>query len=460
MHDILVVDDESEIRSLVIGLLNDSGYQTREAANSDEVFEEILFRCPNLVLLDISLQGSKLDGLSILVEIKLRYPNIQVVIMSCHSNLDTVIEAIKNGAYDFVEKPFQSDRLLLAITRAIESSELRREVETLKYRIGYNEELLGQSSIINQLRQKIERVAPTDSRVLITGPAGVGKEIVSRLIHRFSNRASGPLIFVNCAIMHPERMEAELFGDESVIDGGIKIGTFEQSHGGTIVLDEVADMPLITQGKIVRIIQEQSFKRIGGNKNVEVNIRIIATTNRNLLEEIEEGRFRKDLYYRLNVVPLSVPALCERREDIPILARHFIQHTAQVSGLSVRSISDDAMAVMQTYNWPGNVRQLRNLMDWLLIMAPGDSHKQINVEMLPQEILSNNSFMMISEKNDEIVKKMTFREARREFEREYLQMQLIRFNGNISQVAAFTNIERSSLHRKLKLLKIIPIRSK
>lgn len=450
-HDILVVDDESDIRSLVAGLLGDEGYQTREAADSDAALEAIRARRPSLVLLDIWLQGSRLDGLSILAEIKRHHPSVPVVMMSGHGTIETAVAAIKQGAYEFIEKPFQSDRLLLAVERAIESARLRREIEELKQRAGGDEELLGNSTAISHLRQAVERVAPTGSRVLVTGPAGVGKEVVSRLLHRLSKRASGPFVVVNCAAMHPERMEAELFGIESMPEGERKIGTFEQAHGGTMVLDEVADMPLETQGKIVRVLQEQTFERVGGGKRVEVDVRVMATTNRDLPAEIAAGRFREDLYYRLNVVPLRLPALRERREDIPLLAHHFLQRAAQVAGLPVRTIAEDAMAALQAYDWPGNARQLRNVMDWLLIMAPGDSRDPMRADMLPPEIGAITPAVLRWEKSSEIMT-LPLREAREVFEREYLLAQVTRFGGNISRTATFVGMERSALHRKLKSL--------
>ncbi len=450
-HDILIVDDETDIRLLIGGILGDEGYQTRDAADSDAAIEAIRARRPSLVLLDIWLQGSRLDGLGILAEIKRDHPAVPVVMMSGHGTIETAVAAIKQGAYEFIEKPFQADRLLLAVERAIESARLRREIEELRLRAGGEDELLGISSAMNQLRQSVDRVAPTGSRVLITGPAGVGKEVVARLLHRSSKRSGGPFIVVNCAAMHPERMEMELFGIETATEGERKIGLFEQAHGGTLVLDEVADMPLETQGKIVRVLQEQTFDRVGGGKRVEVDVRVMAITNRDLPSEIVAGRFREDLFYRLNVVPLRLPALRERREDIPVLARHFMQRAAQAAGLPVRPIGEDAMAALQAYDWPGNVRQLRNVMDWVLIMAPGDSRDVVRADMLPPEIGAITPAVLRWEKSSEIMT-LPLREAREVFEREYLLAQVTRFGGNISRTAAFVGMERSALHRKLKLL--------
>jgi len=451
-HDILIVDDEADIRMLVSGLLEDEGFQTREAANSDEAFAALAARRPSLVLLDIWIQGSKLDGLQILDEIKRDHPMVPVVMMSGHGNIETAVQAIKQGAYEFIEKPFQSDRLLLVVDRAIESARLRREIEELKARAGgIEEEIIGPSTVMTQLRQSVERVAPTNSRVLITGGPGVGKEVVARVLHNQSKRASGPFVVVNCATMHPERMEAELFGVEGGPEREHKTGLFEQAHGGTLVLDEISDMPMETQGKIVRALQEQTFERVGGGHRVEVDVRVMATTNRDLAAEIQSGHFREDLYYRLNVVPLRLPALRDHREDIPELARYFMSRAAQAAGLSPRPLGEDTLAALQAYDWPGNVRQLRNVMDWLLIMAPGESREPIRADMLPPEIGAITPDVLRWEKSGEIMT-LPLREARELFEREYLLAQVTRFAGNISRTAAFVGMERSALHRKLKTL--------
>ena len=453
-HDILIVDDEVDIRLLVSGILADEGYATREAANADQALEAVRARRPSLVLLDIWLQGSRLDGLGILAEIKRHHFDVPVVMMSGHGTVETAVAAIKQGAYEFIEKPFQADRLLLAVERAIESARLRRQIEELRRRAGGEEELLGISPAINHIRQAIERVAPTGSRVLITGPAGVGKEVVARHLHLASKRTEGPFVVVNCAAMQPNSMESELFGVErTAADGVTKIGTFEQAHGGTLVLDEVADMPMETQGKIVRVLQEQTFERVGGSKRVEVDVRVMATTNRDLPTEIGAGRFREDLFYRLNVVPLKLPSLRERREDIPLMAEHFMDWAAKNAGVPARPIGDDAMAALQAYDWPGNARQLRNVMDWLLIMASGDSREPIRADMLPPEIGAITPSVLRWEKSGEIMT-LPLRDAREVFEREYLLTQVTRFGGNISRTAAFVGMERSALHRKLKLLGI------
>jgi len=453
-HDILIVDDEADIRALIAGILDDEGYSTREAGSSDAAIEAMGARRPSLAILDIWLQGSALDGLGILEAFKRDHPEVPVVMISGHGNIETAVQAIHQGAYDFIEKPFKSDRLLLVVERAIEAARLRRENQELRLRAGPGGELVGNSPFVGQVRQLVDKVAPTNSRVLVTGPAGSGKEVVARLIHTRSRRAGGPFVVLNCAAMHPDRMESELFGTEHGVDGPDsprKIGTFEQAHGGTLLLDEVADMPLETQGKIVRVLQDQTFERLGGGKRVEVDVRVVATTNRDLQTEMAGGRFREDLYYRLNVVPVKVPPLRDRREDIPNLARHFMQLAATAAGVQPRPLGEDAMAALQAYDWPGNVRQLRNIVDWLLIMAPGDARETIRAEMLPTEIGAITPAVLRWEKSSEIMT-LPLREARELFEREYLLAQVNRFAGNISRTAAFVGMERSALHRKLKLL--------
>ncbi len=451
-HDILIVDDEADIRMLIAGILNDEGIKTREAADADQAFAQVSARRPSLVVLDIWLQGSRLDGLQILEQLMRDHTNLPVIMMSGHGNIETAVQAIKIGAYDFIEKPFKADRLLLMVERAIEASRLKRENQELKLRAGGDLEMIGRSPAVNQVRQSIDKVAPTGSRVLITGPAGSGKEVVARLIHARSRRNDGPFVGLNCATMRPERLEMELFGTEAGVDGhGRKIGTFEQAHGGTLLLDEVADMPLETQGKIVRALQEQVFERVGGGHRVEVDVRVIATSNRDLQAEIEQGRFRQDLFYRLSVVPIRVPSLTERREDIPHLARHFMQRSAEAAGLPVREFGEDAMAALQAYDWPGNVRQLRNVVDWLLIMAQGDPKEPIRADTLPPEIGAITPTVLKWDKGGEIMG-LPLREAREVFEREYLLAQVTRFGGNISRTASFVGMERSALHRKLKSL--------
>jgi two-component system nitrogen regulation response regulator NtrX len=451
-HDILIVDDEADIRMLIAGVLKDEGYATRDAANSTEALAAMQARQPTLVILDIWLQGSELDGIAILRRLRAEMPSVPVVMISGHGTIETAVEAIKIGAYDFIEKPFKADRLLLVIARAIEAALLRRENAELKLRAGGELDLVGASSAMNQLRQQIERVAPTGSRVMISGAPGSGKEVVGRLLHARSRRSQGPFVALNCATMRPDRLEIELFGCEASNDGAPrKIGTFERAHGGTLFLDEVADMPLETQGKIVRALQEQTFERVGGTRRVEVDVRVIASTNRELAAEIAAGRFREDLFYRLNVVPIRVPPLRERREDIPLLARHFMARGAEAARITPRDFGEDALAALQAYPWPGNVRQLRNIVDWLLIMTPSDASETVHADMLPNEITAIAPTVVKWDKGSEIMT-LPLRDAREVFEREYLLAQVTRFGGNISRTAAFVGMERSALHRKLKSL--------
>ena len=453
-HDILIVDDEADIRMLIAGILQDEGYSTREAGNSHEALARIRSRQPALVILDIWLQGSEPDGIEILKIIRQEAPSLPVLMISGHGTIETAVAAIKIGAYDFIEKPFKSDRLLLLVERAIESARLKRDFEELKLRSGVDAEMIGGSVVMNHLRQAVDRVAPTGSRVLITGPAGSGKEIVARHLHARSRRVKGPFVVLNCATMRPDRLELELFGTEPGAEGPDtprRIGTFERAHGGTLFLDEVADMPLETQGKIVRVLQEQVFERVGGSNRVEVDVRVVASSNRDLAAEIQNGRFREDLFYRLSVVPIKVPALRERRDDIPMLVRYFMGRSAQSAGLSLRELGEDAMAALQAYDWPGNVRQLKNVVDWLLIMAPGEVRDPIRADMLPAEIGSIAPTVLKWEKGGEIMS-LPLRDAREVFEREYLLAQVTRFGGNISRTAAFIGMERSALHRKLKSL--------
>lgn len=448
--DILIVDDERDIRSLTGEILEDEGYVIREAANSQQALEAVKQRQPGLVLLDIWLQGSELDGLGILEAIKNDHPDVPVLMMSGHGTVETAVKAIQDGAYDFIEKPFTADRLILLIDRAIEASKLRRENAELRMRAGAPLDLIGSSNPMKDVRQAIERSAPTNSRIIISGPPGSGKEVIARLLHAMSRRADGPFQAINCAAMHPDRMETELFGTEGNEDTARKVGMFERAHMGTLLLDEIGDMPLETQGKIVRVLQEQIFERVGGSNRVEVDVRVIASTTKDLTAEINEGNFREDLFYRLNVVPINVPALIERRDDIPLLAAHFMQGAANTSGQIPRTFAEDAIVALQTYGWPGNVRELRNVVERLLIMAPGDSTQPITSTMLPPEITGGTPSVDM-ERNAEMMS-LPLRDAREMFEREYLLAQVERFGGNISHTAQFVGMERSALHRKLKSL--------
>ena len=452
-NEILIVDDEADIRMLITGILQDEGYETCDAGDSERALELLRQRRPSLVVLDIWLENSTLDGMEILSAVKQEWPATPVVMISGHGNIETAVNAIKLGAYDFIEKPFKSDRLLLVVQRAVEAARLRSENEELRLRIGQTSDFIGSSHWYHQVSQAIRKVAPTGSRVLITGPAGAGKEVVARQLHSCSHRATAPFVALNCATMHPDRLEPELFGTEpGLLDGEAgTVGTFEKAHGGTLFLDEVADMPMETQGKIVRVLQEQTFQRVGGDKRIAVDVRVIAATNRDLPGLISDGRFREDLFYRLNVVPIEVPALRERREDIPELVTCFMERAAENAGLPPRALSDDALAALRAYEWPGNVRQLRNVIEWVLIMAPGRPQDPVRPDMLPPEIGASALASLPSETGEEIMS-LPLREAREVFERKYLEAQVMRFGGNISRTASFVGMERSALHRKLRSL--------
>jgi two-component system nitrogen regulation response regulator NtrX len=450
--DILVVDDETDIRDLVAGILEDEGYRARTARNADEAFAAIQARRPNLVFLDIWLQGSRLDGLQILDQIVADHPEVPVIMISGHGNIETAVSAIKHGAYEFIEKPFKADRLILLATRALETQRLKREVKDLKQIASVPSSLVGRSVAMNQVRQAIERVAPTNSRVMIIGSSGCGKELVARTIHAQSQRAAGPFLVVNAAAMAPERMETELFGVEAINGENRRVGALEEAHGGTLFIDEVADMPRETQNKIMRVLTDQSFQRVGGTGKVQVDVRVISSTSRNLEAEIAAGRFREDLFHRLAVVPLRVPPLAERREDIPELIGFFMEQISQATGLPVRTMGEDALAVLQSHDWPGNVRQLRNNVERLMILAGGEPDAVITSRMLPQDVGSMVPTMPAN--GGEQLLGLGLREAREMFEREYLVAQINRFGGNISRTAEFVGMERSALHRKLKSLGI------
>ncbi len=450
--DILIVDDEADIRELVAGILQDEGYATRTARDSDDALGQVAARRPNLVFLDIWLQGSRLDGLQLLDSVKQQHPELPVVMISGHGNIETAVAAIKQGAYDFIEKPFKADRLVLVAERALETSRLKREVKALKQLAPST--LVGRSPSLNLLRQTIEKVSPTNSRILIVGPSGAGKELAARALHTASGRAEGPFVVINAAAMTPERMEVELFGVEQPNGAQErKVGALEEANGGSLFIDEIADMPRETQNKILRVLVDQTFQRVGGTNKVSVDVRIISSTSRNIEADIAAGKFREDLYHRLSVVPIRVPPLAERREDIPDLVHYFMAQISQATGLPKRLIGEDAMAVLQSHSWPGNVRQLRNNVERLMILAGGEPDAVITASMLPQDVGSMVPAMPNGNGGEHLMG-LPLREAREVFEREYLVAQISRFGGNISRTAEFVGMERSALHRKLKALGI------
>ncbi len=448
--DILIVDDEADIRELISGILQDEGYETRLARNSDAALAALADRRPSLIVLDIWLQDSKLDGLDLLTVIRERHPELPVVIISGHGNIETAVSAIKRGAYDYIEKPFKADRLILVVGRALEASRLRRENEMLKGRAGADVELLGSSMAIRQLRQTLKKIAPSNSRILITGAMGAGKELTARTLHEMSQRSNGPFVILSAATMAPERMEEELFGVEDGSGAPHRVGALEEAHSGTLYLDEIADMPMETQGKVLRVLVEQTFQRVGGGKKVKVDVRIVSSTGRDLSTLIGEGRFREDLYHRLSVVPIRVPSLAERREDIPELIEYFAKLYSLASGQPHRKLATDAIATLQTQDWPGNVRQLRNNIERVMILAGGEPGSEITAGMLPADV--GASPPSTSGFGGEHLLALPLREAREAFERDYVAAQLSRFGGNISRTAQFVGMERSALHRKIKLL--------
>ena len=443
-EDILVIDDESDITSLISDILSDEHYHVRVANNSDTALKALAERVPSAIILDIWLQGSELDGLGILERVMAKYPHVPVVMISGHGNIETAVTAIKMGAYDFIEKPFTAERLLLIMRRALEIATLKMENNELRLRGKPETELIGTSAHISALRQTIEKVAPTNSRIMLTGGPGVGKEVVARQIHMQSHRANGKFVVLNAASISPSRVDQELFGveDSNPNGGAERVGMFERAHGGTLFIDEVADMHIETQSRFLRALQAQSFTRVHGDKPVAADVRVITATNRDLKAEIEAGRFREDLYYRLNVVPIKLPNLQERREDIPHLCRYFIDRAAQMSSMPRRELTEEAMAILQAYDWPGNVRHLRNIMEWLLIMTPGDGSTVIKPEHLPPELFETSGAMMSPEINSDIMS-MPLREARETFEKQYLSSQINRFGGNISKTSNFVGILKS-----------------
>jgi len=451
MSDILIVDDERDIRELISEILIDEGYTTRLAGTSDDAMREVTSQPPGLLILDIWLKDSDMDGIDILKKVKSDYPEVPVVIISGHGNIEIAVAAIKQGAYDFIEKPFNIDQLLVVIRRAMETSRLRRENITLRQKDAPVGDLIGSSAGFRALVSQLDKVAKSNSRIMLRGGSGVGKETAARYIHAQSDRAAGPFVVVGCATIEPDRMEEVLFGRESG-DQNWAQGLLEQAHGGVIYFDEVADMPLVTQSKILRVLVDQKFQRVGGNDQIKVDLRVLSSTSCDLEVEIAERRFREELFHRLNVVPVEVPTLEERREDIPELVEHFVEHFNQTQGLNMRKLSDDAATLLQTLPWPGNIRQLKNVIERILILSDGTG--PISADEIPtdkQKSAGANDGGGMSAN----WATLPLREAREAFEREYLITQINRFGGNISKTANFVGMERSALHRKLKSLGVI-----
>ena len=450
MGDILIVDDERDIRELIADILKDEGFTTRLAANSDDCMSQIEAEPPALMILDIWLKDSDMDGIDILKAVKRDRPDIPIVIISGHGNIEIAVAAIKQGAYDFIEKPFNIDQLMVVISRAMETSRLRRENTELRRKDDGLGEMIGSSSAFKVLKSQLDKVTKSNGRVMLTGPAGSGKEVAARYIHANSNRADAPFITVNSASIEPDRMEEVLFGRETP-EGTIEPGMLEQANGGVLYFDEVADMPAGTQSKILRVLVDQQFQRVGGVSKTHVDIRVISSTNKDLENEISAGNFRQELYHRLNVVPISVPSLEERREDIPELAEHFIEALNTNQGLPLRELSGEAQALLQTMMWPGNVRQLKNVLERVLILGNGNGPIEAKELPQPDEPSADTDRVVLSGS----LATLPLREARELFEREYLMTQINRFGGNISRTASFVGMERSALHRKLKSLNVV-----
>ena len=448
--DILVVDDETDIRELVAGILEDEGHGTRTAGDSDSALAAVQERRPTMIFLDIWLQGSKLDGLELLDEIMQIHPDIPIVMISGHGNVETAVSAIKRGAYDYIEKPFKADKLILTAARALETSNLKKQVKELKDKTPDMPELIGSSTAMQQLKQTIERVAPSNSRIMISGASGSGKELVARTIHGNSNRSDGPFVLLNAATITADRMEVELFGTEANGNEARKVGALEEAHGGTLYIDEIADMPWDTQSRILRVLVEQQFTRVGGNTKVKVDVRVLSSTAQDLENLIKIGNFREDLFHRLAVVPVHVPPLSQRREDVPELVSAFMRQITRQSGISNCRIGEDAMVVLQAHDWPGNIRQLRNNIERLMILSRVEEGTVITAEMLPKEI--GEMLPNTGGSEGEHLMSLPLKEAREAFERDYLAAQVGRFSGNISRTAEFVGMERSALHRKLKSL--------
>lgn len=455
--DILIIDDEDDIRDLIAGILEDEGYETRQAHDADSGLNEIARRRPSLVYLDIWMQGSRLDGLQLLDVFQTQHPDMPVVMISGHGNVETAVSAIRRGAYDYIEKPFKIDRLLLITQRAMEAARLKSEVADLRER-STNKivEMAGSSPALQQAKAVIEKSAPTNSRIFVSGPSGTGKGLCARLIHQKSPRAEAPFVEINCSLYSPDEVQVVLFGREIREKTGtlrVEVGALERAHGGTLYLSEVAALPMAAQGGLLRTLVENKFNRVGGAVAVPIDVRVISSSSQNLAQLIEEGQFRSDLFHRLSIVPLHLTPLKERREDVPSLVEVFIEQICRMHGLRSLSVGEDAVAVLQAQDWPGNARQLRNSIERLLILvkdqAPADGI--INAAMLPSDIGEVLPTVGDTDASAHLMS-LPLREAREVFERQYLLAQIERFGGNISKTAEFVGMERSALHRKIKSL--------
>ena len=449
--DVLVVDDESDICLQVSGILEDEGYKVVTAQNSDAALEALSAAHPKVVILDVWLERSRLDGLQLINEILEEAPQTVILMMSGHADIDTAVRAIRDGAYNFVEKPFSADRMIIAVARAYEAANLRAEIAYLKEANRKEWHLIGNSPAMLFLRSQIEKLAKVNSRILIQGPSGSGKEVIARCIHATSDRVGAPFSVLSCAAVRPDNMEVMLFGEQTP-DGLVMPGMLANADGGVVLLDEIADLPIEAQAKMLRFIQEGAFTPVGASHPVSVDIRVMASSSRDLQKMVREGTLREDLYFRLNVVPINAPSLSERVDDIPALAEYFID-SAVNDGQQIRRLSAGAISALQAHTWPGNVRQLRNVVEWLLIMAPGTPQEEIGVDALPPDILGEDPTALLDERREELME-IPLKDAREAFERSYLSAQIKRFGGNVSRTAKAVGMERSALHRKLKSLNL------
>lgn len=462
--EIMIIDDELEICRLVADILQDEGYKVRTASTSLAALSSLAERCPALLLLDIWLEGSEIDGLGILEIVRRKYPELPVVMISGHGNIEIAVNSIKMGAYDFIEKPFKEERLLMAVSRALENARLKKENAELKGKIVREDSLIGKSGGIASIASSIEKHAKAKSRVFISGPSGSGKKHVAKLFHYNSTRKDEPLVFFAPASIPVDKMEEELFGapvSVGLSSPASKIGLFEKAQGGTLVIDEVTDIPVAMQARLVKVLTAQSFDKPGTGKPFEMDCRIISLTCRNIEQEIQAGKFNSDFYYRLNVVPVSVPPLSDRKEDISSLCEHFLKIYSQTTGKPEKRMSGEAISMMQSYEWPGNVRQLRSMVEWLLIMSQNDGGDVINITTLASDVFSAapSVYKPLDPETNQDIMSMPLREARELFEKQYLLGQVNRFGGNISKTSHFIGMERSALHRKLKSLKVTDIRT-
>ena len=449
LNEILVVDDNSDIRLLISGILQDKGFRVREAANFDQALNEINKKLPDVAVIDVKLDKGDNDGIELLTIIKKKDEDVPVIMISGHANVQMAVDSLKLGAFEFMQKPFSSERLLNFVNRAKENINLKKEKRILENKLFHSYEIIGNSQSIEKVKNLISKLSSTESRVFISGPAGSGKELVARQIHKKSSRTNMPFVVVSGALLDPEKYERELFGSENQ-DGTINYGFFEKAQDGTLLIDEVTEIPLETQAKILRVLIEQKFKRVNGSKEVNVNVRIISTSSKIVREEVDKGNFREDLYHRLNVVPVFLPPLKDRSEDIPLLINYFSKKISELNGISETKLDTD-FNLFYKYEWPGNVRELRNLVERVSILSVNE--KKINVNSLVQDALSQKKVNDDTNTYENVLS-YPLKEAREKFEKDYLNSQLKKHKGNISKTAEFIGMERSALHRKLKTLGI------